>query len=166
MSDLRRQHEEHAKVVIGKEILAEELERCRNALQKQDREFEQLKRCHENERSTLIESKRTCVVVQRGVCAYVCVCRGKRARAGKKDKGHDRTTVWQCNRQQEELARLRAQLRRSNADKEQLKADSERQIGRSHSSLLNTVSFSKIHKDKSWKRKQIFGTRFCSSRRS
>ena len=59
MSDLRRQHEEHAKVVIGKEILAEELERCRDALQKQDREFEQLKRCHENERSTLTESKRT-----------------------------------------------------------------------------------------------------------
>ena len=59
MSDLRRQHEEHAKVVIGKQILAEELERCRDALQKQDREFEQLKRCHENERSTLIESKRT-----------------------------------------------------------------------------------------------------------
>lgn len=105
MQDLRKQHEDHVKIAIAKDLIVDELERVRNALSRRDEEMVQLQNRYDEERNILFEER----LKKEEELAQ--------ARAEVKDRD------WNQSKQQEELVLLRGTARRWEEDDKSLKEE-------------------------------------------
>lgn len=102
MHDLRRQHEEHMKVAISKDLIAEELDRVTQSLLQRDEEMANMQTRHDEEKTVIFQER---------------LAKEEELSEAKQEV---RELAWKNAKQQEELVMLRGSLRRAEDDERRL----------------------------------------------
>ena len=102
MHDLRRQHEEHVKVAISKDLIAEELDRVTQSLLQRDEEKANMQTRHDEEKAVIFQEH---------------LAKEEELSEAKQEV---RDLEWKNAKQQEELVMLRGSLRRAEEDERRL----------------------------------------------